>query len=264
MAGPMTHRRCARWGITKGESAEAMNTAKQRQDQQPAYVLHSYPYRETSLLVEVFTRQHGRLALIARGARRPRSILRGSLLAFQPLLLSWSGRGEVRNLHHAEWQGGQPPLAGDALLCGFYLNELLLKLLPREDAHELLFDHYGTALRRLATENGSAPVLRSFEKRLLKELGYALELERDSISGATIDATRNYTYEIERGVVEANGYAPDGPAFGGGVLLAIARDDYRDPAVLLHSKALMRTLINHRLGRQPLNSRQIFRELQEL
>jgi hypothetical protein len=98
-----------------------------RQDAQPAYLLHSYAYRETSLIIETFTRDQGRVALVARGARRPRSALRGVLLAFAPLTISWSGKSELRTLHKAEWQGGLPQLKGDALLCGFYLNELLLK-----------------------------------------------------------------------------------------------------------------------------------------
>lgn len=244
-----------------------MSQDKQRQVQQPAFVLHSYPYRETSLLVEVFSRSHGRLVVVARGARRPRSAMRGSLLAFQPLLLAWSGRGEVRSLHGAEWQGGQPLLSGDALLCGFYLNELMIKLLPREDAHEKLYDNYQEALKRLAVEADSAPVLRGFEKQMLKELGYALDLERESATGASVEADRLYTYEPDRGVIEMNGarrHEADGPVMPGGALLAMSRDDYRDASVQQHSKALMRTLINHRLGRQSLNSRQIFRDLQEL
>ena len=110
-----------------------------RLEGQPAFVLHSYPFRETSLMIEVFAKDHGRIALVARGARRPRSALRGVLLAFQPLLLSWAGKAELRTLHKAEWQGGLPQLKGSALLCGFYLNELLLKLLPRDDPHERLF-----------------------------------------------------------------------------------------------------------------------------
>ena len=241
-----------------------MTLHKQRQVQQSAFVLHSYPYRETSLLVEVFTRAHGRLVVVARGARRPRSAMRGSLLAFQPLLLAWSGKGEVRSLHSAEWQGGQPMLSGDALLCGFYLNELLLKLLPREDPHEQLFDNYAGSLRRLAAEADSAPVLRGFEKQMLKELGYALDLERESANGANVEPDRLYTYEPDRGVLELKGPSSSGPILPGGVLLAIARDDYRDGSVQQHSKALMRILINHRLGRQSLNSRQIFRDLQDL
>lgn len=244
-----------------------MRLDKQRQVQQRAFVLHSYPYRESSLLVEVFSRSHGRLIVVARGARRPRSVMRGSLLAFQPLLLAWSGRGEVRSLHSAEWQGGQPLLSGDALLCGFYLNELMIKLLPREDAHEQLYDNYQNALKRLAVEVQSAPVLRSFEKQMLKELGYALDLERESTNGASVEADRLYTYEPDRGLLELNGHPRPGiggPIMPGDALLAISRDDYRESSVQQHSKALMRTLINHRLGRQSLNSRQIFRDLQDL
>ncbi len=120
-----------------------------RLDDQSAYVLHSYPFRETSLVVEVFTRHHGRVALVARGARRPRSAVRGVLLAFQPLLLSWYGKNELRTLHKAEWQGGMPQLQGRALICGFYLNELLLKLTAREDPHETLFERYTETLREL-------------------------------------------------------------------------------------------------------------------
>src|SRR5918997_1073415 len=107
-----------------------------RVDAQPAFVLHSYAFKETSLVVELVTRDFGRVAVVARGARRPRSALRGVLLAFQPLLVSWSGKGEVQTLIRAEWHGGYHPLKGLSLICGFYLNELLLKLLPRHDAHE--------------------------------------------------------------------------------------------------------------------------------
>ena len=117
-------------------------------DSQPAFVLHTYPFRETSLIVEVFSRDFGRVALLARGARRPRSVLRGLLLAFQPLELAWAGKGEVQTLMKAEWQGGQPLLAGKALLCAYYLNELLMQLLPREDAHPRLFSVYAETLLR--------------------------------------------------------------------------------------------------------------------
>ncbi|MHB8166882.1 MAG: DNA repair protein RecO, partial [Sulfuricella sp.] len=121
-----------------------------RQGDQLAYVLHTYPYRETSLIVEVFSRDFGRLPLMARGARRPKSAVRGLLLSFQPLSLSWFGKAELRTLHSAEWQGGQPLLQGTALICGFYLNELLLKLLHRDDPHEQLFLYYQETLQELA------------------------------------------------------------------------------------------------------------------
>jgi DNA repair protein RecO (recombination protein O) len=237
---------------------------RRRVERETAFVLHTYPYSETSLLVEAFSRLHGRLPLLAKGARRGGSPLRGSLLAFRPLSVAWSGRGEVRTLVRCEWQGGQPMLRGDRLLCGFYLNELLLRLLPREDPHEQLFDYYTDAVRGLAGGADTATVLRSFERRLLQELGYALSLDRDAATGAPIEADRQYRYEPDRGPVPVvNG--TDGPgAVPGRVLLALARDEYADPVTAQAAKQLMRALIDHRLDRQPLHSRSIFRALQSL
>lgn len=233
-----------------------------RQDSREAFVLHTYPYRETSLIVEAFARAFGRVSLLARGARRPRSPMRGVLLSFQPLALSWFGKGELRTLSRAEWQGGQPLLRGEGLLCGFYLNELLLRLLPREDPHEALFEQYRRALQQLATAGTeSGPVLRAFEKSLLKELGYAMTLDRDS-AGAGIDSSRTYRYDPERGPVETAGGGE--PLVSGRTLLDMARDDYSDPVTQQQSKALMRLLINHRLEHQPLRSRQVFRDLLQL
>ena len=159
---------------------------KNRLEDEPAFVLHSYPFRETSLLVEIFSRHHGRVPLVARGARRPKSAVRGLLMNFQPLTLSWFGKHEVRTLHSAEWQGGQPLLQGTALLCGFYLNELLLNLMVRDDPHEQLFDYYQQTLMRLALGADLASTLRCFEKHLLQELGYALLLEHEAGSSKPI------------------------------------------------------------------------------
>src|SRR5258706_14849922 len=138
------------------------------QETREAFILHGYAYREPSLLIEAFPRPFGRVSMVARGARSPRSPLRGVLLAFQPLALSWFGKGELRTLARAEWVGGQPLLHGEALLCGFYLNELLLRLLPREDPHDALFSRYWETLRELTPPGGSVPALRSFERALLK------------------------------------------------------------------------------------------------
>jgi DNA repair protein RecO (recombination protein O) len=241
---------------------------RQRVDGEQAFVLHSYPFRETSLLVELFSRRFGRIALLAKGARRPRSALRGALLAFQPLVIGWAGKGEVRTLMKAEWRGGQPLLAGEALFCGFYLNELLLRLLPREDAHDALFDAYAEALAGLAAGTASAPVLRTFEKRLLKELGYALTLDREPMSGVSVDPGATYRYEPERGPVQVGASRTqsltEGPLFSGRTLLDIAREDYRDPQTLQQGKLLMRLIINHRLDQRPLQSRRVFEALQEL
>lgn len=234
-----------------------------RQGEQPAYVLHTYPYRETSLIVEVFSRDFGRLPLMARGARRPKSAVRGLLLSFQPLSLSWFGKAELRTLHSAEWQGGQPLLQGTALICGFYLNELLLKLLHRDDPHEQLFLHYQETLQELARRTDYAAVLRRFEMNLLKELGYALTLGHDADSGAAIEPEVPYRYVFERGPVRQK-TGQNGVELRGKTLLDMAADDYGDPVTLQQSKALMRALINHYLGEGTLHTRQILKDLQEL
>jgi DNA repair protein RecO (recombination protein O) len=227
-------------------------------------VLHSYPFRETSLLLEVFSRNHGRLPLVARGARRPRSQLRGLLMGFQPLQLSWFGKGEVRTLHSAEWQGGQPQLQGTALLCGFYLNELLINLMARDDAHEQLFDHYRHALHRLAHGADHAATLRSFEKSMLQELGYALSLEQEADSGRPIDPAASYRYVVERGALPLGAEAAEGLSVSGKTLLDMAADDYRDGVSALQSKQLMRMLLNHYLAGKVLHTRELIKDLQKL
>jgi DNA repair protein RecO (recombination protein O) len=228
-----------------------------------AFVLHSYPYSETSLVVDAFTREFGRVPLVARGARRPRSAMRGVLLGFQPLALGWTGRGEVRTLTRAEWQGGLPRLAGDALLCGFYVNELLMRMLAREDPHERLFDDYHAALVRLASGDAPEPLLRWFEKRLLDEAGYALVLDHDA-EHRPIEPAAEYTYDPESGPVRLRPGAAAEVVIAGAALLALATDDYSDAATLTQSKAVMRMLINHRLEQRPILSRQVLRELARL
>lgn len=228
-----------------------------------AFVLHSHPFRETSLLLDVFSRRHGRLAIVARGARRPRSALRGVLMNFQPLQLSWFGKGEVRTLHAAEWQGGQPYLQGTALMCGFYLNELLINLLARDDAHERLFDYYRATLYRLAHESDHAATLRCFEKHLLEELGYALSLETLAGSGGEVVADAQYRYLVEHGAFPDEG-GKDGISVSGKTLLAMAADDYSDPLVAQQSKQLMRMLFNHHLGGKKLHTRELIKDLQKL
>ncbi|HUW25608.1 MAG TPA: DNA repair protein RecO [Gallionella sp.] len=236
---------------------------RNRQQDEPAFVLHSYPFRETSLILDVFSHRHGRLAVVARGARRPRSALRGVLMNFQPLLLSWFGKGEVRTLHSAEWQGGQPYLQGTALMCGFYLNELLLNLLARDDPHEQLFDYYRATLHRLAHEIDHATTLRCFEKHLLQELGYALTLEREAGSDKPIRAEVCYRFVVERGALPDDGHTQTGLPVLGKTLLDMATDDYADPVTAQQSKQLMRVLLNHHLAGKILHTRELVRELQK-
>jgi DNA repair protein RecO (recombination protein O) len=232
--------------------------------EQPAFVLHSYPYRETSLIIDVLSRDHGRLALVAKGAKRPHSALRGVLQTFQPLALSWSGKSEVRTLTGAEWVGGMLPLAGDALLCGFYVNELLVKFCAREDPHPQLFHHYAVTLTRLAHDEPPVQVLRSFERVLLRETGYAMALDR-TVSRRAVVADGRYVFDPERGVREASDDLPmQWPVIAGQTLLDMEQDDYRRPQTITQSRTLMRFLLNTYLGGAPLATRQILIDLQNL
>lgn len=238
--------------------------SKQRIQDEPAFVLHSYPFRETSLVLEVFSRLHGRVPLVARGARRPRSALRGLLMGFQPLLLSWFGKHELRTLHGAEWQGGQPQLQGTALMCGFYINELLLNLMARDDPHETLFDYYQQTLQRLAQEDDHAFTLRCFEKHMLQELGYALRLETEADTGKAIVPDQNYRYILELGAIAEMPDSSQGMPVLGKTLLDMAADDYRDVNSARQSKQLMRMLLDHHLAGKTMHTRELMRDLQKL
>ena len=236
-----------------------------RINNEPGFILHTYPFKETSVVAEVFCRSHGRVALIARGARRPASALRGLMQPFTPLLLSWFGKSELKTLHAAEWQGGLISPQGRALMCGFYLNELLLRLLARGDPHERLYDRYVDTLDQLAGESCSTDyerILRRFEKNLLSEIGYGATFDVDADSGAAIDPTARYVFQPERGALRAAGQP--GCMVSGQTLIDLAADHFERQATLVEAKALMRTLINHTLGAKPLYTRQLLRELTEL
>jgi len=242
-----------------------MSQQRDRRDDQHAFVLHAYPYRETSLIVEALTADHGRIALVARGARRPRSELRGVLQAFQPLSLSWAGAGELKTLLRAEWRGGLPLVSGSALLCGFYLNELLLKLLAREDAHPRLFGDYADALARLAGGADQAAVLRQFELRLLTELGYALPLTHEADTGAPVDPEARYYYAFERGPrLTMSEPGRRYPQVRGATLLALAGQDFAAADAAAEAKRLMREVLDHYLEQRAIFSRRVVRDLQAL
>lgn len=231
---------------------------RQRVEAEPAYVLHARPWRETSLLLEVLTLEHGRLALVAKGARRPGSQLRSVLLTFQPLVLGWSGAGEVRTLTRADWAGGVPLPQGRALWCGYYLNELVLRLLAREDPHREVFLAYDTAVRALSAGEALSPVLRRFELAFLAALGYGLDWPQA--------AAGRYRFEPRAGLVLlAEG---ETARSGEAILSAETLEDVRAgrwsrPETLAEVRALTRRLIDHALDGQELQARRMLRELLE-
>lgn len=230
---------------------------------QPGFVLHSYPYKETSLIVDVFSRDYGRIALMAKGAKRPHSKLRGVLQTFQPLSVGWSGKSEVRTLIGAEWVGGMLPLEKSALLCGFYLNELLVKLLARDDPHPALFDHYVATLNQLAHSEPAPIVLRKFERALLKETGVASDFTVCTSTGQAVEPDQSYVVDPEHGTRPARP-ADAWPKVSGKTLLDMEHEDYADSNTQSQSKFLMRFLLAHHLGGIQLNTRQILIDLLQL
>lgn len=233
---------------------------------QPVYLLHLRAYRNTSALIEVFSAEYGRVCLVARGVRKSKSRLQGLLQPFSPLLLSWRGRGELVNLHHAELNGGIHQLKGVALLSGMYLNEMLLYLLARFDPHPKLYGYYSQALIELeVAENQSAieSVLRYFEKHLLQELGYGLILDHDVISNLPLNPDCFYQYKLGQGPVLYEGSLPSGKHnklyLQGDTLLSFEQGTLVGSKPFKEVKQLMRAAISVQLGGKTLNSRKLFK-----
>lgn len=219
-----------------------------RVDAQPAFILHARPYRETSLLLECLTRDHGRIGLVARGVRRERSRLpRGLLQPLQPLALGWTGGGDLAPLTAAEATAVPFVLAGSRLFSAIYLNELVLRLSVRADPHADLFEHYHTCLRRLAAGESEAWTLRRFERDLLAGLGYALVLDHAIDTGEPVDDDAPYAYVPDEGPVAWRDQ-PGAVRVRGAALLALARDEMPATEDLATLRRLMRALVRHQLG----------------
>lgn len=228
---------------------------------QPAYILHSRPYRDSSLLLEVLTAEQGRISLVARGARRKtRGGSGGALLQpFIPLLLSFSGRSELKNLTAREAAGRPLVLRGEWMFSGLYLNELLMRLLHRYDPHPRLFAAYAATIGALADDGEIDGILRRFELTLLGELGYGFDLDRDGRSGDAVRTDAWYHYHADYGLVAAGpAVDPDRPAFKGADLLAMAAGDFGG-AARPTARRLLRLVLALQLGDAPLHSRDLFR-----
>jgi DNA repair protein RecO (recombination protein O) len=237
-------------------------SATERVDLESAFVLHGMAYRETSEILDLLSRSHGRISVIARGMRRPRSRLRSILQPFQPLTVSWSGRGNLFTLRAAEAAGNALALASTALMAGFYMNEIVIRFLHRGDAHPELFRVYQASLAALAGGHQPEAVLRRFEMALLAEVGFGLSLEREAGNDRPLDPARQYQYVIEEGPVPVDAETSDALHFTGSALLAIARGDFSDPEHLHTARRLLRAVLDHHLDGRPLRTRMVFSAMQ--
>ena len=227
---------------------------------EPAYILHSRPYRESSLILEVLSREHGRAGLVAKGARGGRSRWKSLLQPFRPLLLSWNQRGEMGTLTGAEQVASPPTLSGEPLFCGIYANELCMRFLQRQDPHPGLFDHYARLANGLAAGIAPQPHLRLFEKHLLEAAGFGLQLDHEYGSGRAVVPSGVYQYVPESGPVRLDTARPgDEERVSGEALLALQSGNI-EQRHHKELKLLMRRLIRHHLGDRPLKSQSLFYE----
>lgn len=216
---------------------------------QPCYVLHTRAYRDTSLLVEALTRDHGRVSLVARGVRSAKSKQRGLLQAFSPLLISWTGKGDLHALTQVENNGAVSLLAGERLFSALYINELLMRLLHRYDPCPSIYDAYAELVEALAVTVNEQKILRIFEKKLLAELGYAFSFDE-------IEANDFYLFDHAHGFTKIQHEAAG--CFLGKNLLAFSQEDFTQEETLVTAKRLMRLAFAPLLGVKPLKSRELF------
>ena len=235
-----------------------MSGAAARVDRQPAFVLHRRNYRETSLLLDLLTRDFGRVGVVARGARGARRGAGGACQPFQPLLVSWSGRSELKTLVSAEAVATAPAIAGERLYSALYVNEVLVRVLPQGDAHAQLFHAYAALLPELAGAADLEPRLRAFELLLLRELGYGLEFDRDCATGGVLEPAGAYLFQAAEGFSAAPADAQD-RSYPGWALAEIGRGDFSRPQTRRYAKRLMREALAQLLGDRPLASRAYFR-----
>ena len=235
-------------------------TAARRIQQQPAYVLHHRPFRDTSQILDLVTHDHGKIALVARGSRSARSRLAGLLRPFLPLSVSWVSRGDLGTLTGAEAAGPPTGIHGDGMLAAFYVNELLLHFLHRHDPQPEIFTLYAEVISRLGSGADVATSLRSFELELLSLLGYAPSFASEAAADRQLDTQRYYEYRIEQGPVPVS--RSDGQmVFRGDVLQSIQARQFDDPETLRAANRLLRQVINYHLGGKELKSRKVLMDL---
>ncbi len=233
-----------------------MMTDKSRYSLYDAFILHSRSYKESSLLIDLFTRDYGRVSVIAKGAKKSKRSLPGVLQPFTPVLVSWVGKTELHTLTNVELNGTFKYLYGTNLLCGYYLNELILRFLHKEDPYEILYNAYANVIKELKSAKNIGPVLRRFECILLQELGYGLNLTQDAETGNRVESDKMYYFEIEQGPVLEK-LSDMSISVSGETLLSIENNNIINKKTLFESKKLMRYVINYYLAGKPLKTHQL-------
>jgi DNA repair protein RecO (recombination protein O) len=236
-----------------------MSRSPRRIELTPGYLLHHQPWRDTSRILEVFTREHGRLSLFARAVRGPGARLAPVLQPFRPLLLSFSGRGEAGFLSHAERADNCGKLPPARVMAAFYLNELLLKLTTRHDPLPALFDHYHTTLGRLRAQEPLEAALRVFEKRLLELVGYGLELATEAHGGVPLEPGGYYHFRPAVGLTRSGAHAAG--ALAGASLIELREERLSSARSLEDSRRLLQAALAACLEGRPLATRAVARSM---
>lgn len=229
--------------------------------QEPAYVLHRRPWRETSLMVDLFSLNHGRMTVIARGANSAKSPLKAQLQPFQPLIVDWAGRGDLKTLTQVDVRAGPTITRTVSLYSGLYLNELLQRILPAADPHPTLFAAYIDAIGQLSNTRDVEPVLRRFELAFASALGYDFAWDRATDTGQSVEPGGEYCYDPEQGIVSGLSPGVRLRNLPGDVLLNLAAEDLQSERCRRLAKRVMRVLIDYLLQGRPLNSRSLFTHL---
>jgi DNA repair protein RecO (recombination protein O) len=229
----------------------------------PAYILHSRPFKDSSALLECLTAEHGLVTLVAKGAKRPRSRMQGLLQPFILIHLGWVGKSELKTLTHVETQSMSPTLAGQKILLGLYLNEVLMRLLQHLDPHPQLFDDYDNTLRVIATTQSTIDhefALRQFELKLMAELGYGIDLTIDAKTGELVAPELLYAYDPQVGLIEMSSHVATAQqvVVSGASIIALHQGQCTNEHQLREVKKLMRYVLSLHLGNKPIESRKLF------
>jgi len=236
--------------------------ANQIIENEPAYLMHQRPFSESSQIINLFSRHFGRVDVIAKGSKRPKSKFKSFLQPFLPILVSWSGRSQLKTLRSIDLNIKQKTtLPNTQLMSAFYLNELILSLLTTTDPYPELFDCYALTIDKLSDIDSSEAVLRIFEINLLSQIGYAINFQTEAMSSNEIEAEQVYRFVVEQGFIRSNTTTPHHSLIKGSIIKAIEKGDYSTSQILKAAKRITRESIKYHLSGKELNTKKVFRSI---